>query len=240
VLVDGDDTYDADAAPGLINELIDRQLDCVNGVRVATETMCYRVGHKLGNRLFTAIVGSIFGNRTSDLLTGYRVFSRRFVKSFPSLASGFEIETEMIIHALEMRVLMSDVATNYRARPEGSVSKLSSFRDGIRILRAIGLLIKQERPFQFFSIVAIVLVVGAATLFFPVLLEYLQTGIVRRFPTAGLSATMMLAAGLSFVCGLILETVTRARREMKRLFFLHQPLPPYLAMTALRSHPSWG
>lgn len=228
VLVDGDNTYDASAAPRLIQELIDRQIDCVNAVRVAGDRDAYRAGHRLGNWMFTKLVGAIFGHRTADLFTGYRVFSRRFVKSFPSLVSGFEIEAEMTIHALELHVLMADVPTWYAARPEGSASKLKSYRDGLRILRTIGLLIKEERPFQFFGIVAIALAAVAVLIFLPVLAEYLQTGLVRRFPTAILSVALTLSAGLSFACGLILDTVTRGRREMKRLHFLHHPIPRYL------------
>lgn len=229
VLVDGDNTYDASAAPQLIRELINRQIDCVSAVRVANEKEAYRPGHQFGNWMFTKLVGAIFGHRTADLFTGYRVLSRRFVKSFPALASGFEIEAEMTIHALELRVLMADVPTNYAARPPGSASKLSSYRDGLRILRTIAVLIKEERPFQFFGTIAVVLTLVALMIFLPVFMDYLATGLVRRFPTAILSVALTLAAGLSLACGLILDTVTRGRREMKRLNFLHHPVPPYLA-----------
>lgn len=230
VLVDGDNTYDASVAPQLINELITSQLDCVNGARVASDENAYRSGHRLGNWLFTTFVSQIFGRNISDVLTGYRVLSRRFVKTFPALSSGFDIEAEMTIHALELCILMKDVPTIYRPRPNGSVSKLNSYRDGLRILRTIGLLIKEERPFQFFSIVAALLASLALAIFLPVFFEYLDTGLVRRFPTAILSAALMLAGSLSFVCGLILETVTRGRREMKRLHFLQHTAPSYIAL----------
>ena len=229
LLVDGDNTYDASAAPELIGELIDRQVDCVSAVRVAIDKSAYRTGHQFGNWIFTKLVGTIFGHRTADLFTGYRVFSRRFVKSFPALSSGFEIEAEITIHALELRVLMADVPTRYAARPEGSVSKLNSYIDGFRILRTIAVLIKEERPFQFFGAVAIVLMLAAFVIFLPVFTEYLATGLVRRFPTAILCVGLTLAAGISFACGLVLDTVTRGRREMKRLLFLHHPVPSHLA-----------
>jgi hypothetical protein len=173
--------------------------------------------------MLTALVALVFGRRTTDMLTGYRVFSRRFVKSFPSLTTGFEIETEIIVHALEMRMLMADVETEYRGRPEGSASKLSTFQDGGRILKLIGILIKEERPLSFFSLIGLGLFLAAVAIFIPVFIEYLQTGLVRRFPTAILATALVLTAMLSIVCGLVLNTVTLGRREMKRLFYLQQP-----------------
>ena len=220
VLVDGDSTYEAEAAPKMIDLLLQQNLDMVNGVRVSNKKEAYRPGHRFGNWLLTTLVAWMFGQKTTDMLTGYRVFSRRFVRSFPALTSGFEIETEIIVHALEMRVLMEDFPTKYGERPQGSASKLNTIRDGVRILRTIGILIKEERPFSFFCAVGAILLIAATVIFIPVFLEYLQTGAVRRFPTAILSVGMVLTAMLSMTCGLILSTVTLGRREMKRLFYL--------------------
>jgi glycosyltransferase involved in cell wall biosynthesis len=223
VLVDGDCTYEAAAAPNMIRTLIDGNLDLVNGLRHSTVQEAYRPGHRLGNWMLTALVALIFGRRTRDMLTGYRVFSRRFVKSFPSLTAGFEIETEIMVHALELRMLMTDYETEYRDRPAGSASKLSTLQDGAKILRLIGVLIKEERPLSFFGLIGLVLFITAVVLFIPVYIEYLQTGLVRRFPTAILATGLVLAAILSVACGLILSTVTLGRREMKRLIYLQQP-----------------
>ena len=223
VLVDGDSTYDAAAAPHMIAKLIDDHLDLVNGVRRSSQQEAYRLGHRFGNLMLTALVARGFGRRTTDMLTGYRVFSRRFVKSFPSLTSGFEIETEIIVHALELKMLMADVETTYGGRPAGSESKLSTVRDGVRILRTIGVLIKEERPLAFFGMVSVVLLLAAVAIFVPVYIEYHQTGLVRRFPTTILATGMVLASALSMACGLILSTVTLGRREMKRLIYLQQP-----------------
>lgn len=223
VLVDGDCTYEAEAAPRMIRTLIDGNLDLVNGVRRSMVQEAYRPGHRFGNWMLTALVAMVFGRRTSDMLTGYRVFSRRFVKSFPPLAGGFETETEIIVHALEMRMLMADFETEYRGRPEGSESKLSTFHDGARILRLIGVLIKEERPLSFFATIDLALFLAAVLIFIPVLIEYVQTGLVRRFPTAILATGLVLASLLSLVCGLVLSTVTLGRREMKRLIYLQQP-----------------
>ena len=227
VLVDGDCTYEADAAPKMIRLLMDENLDIVNGVRVSDIKEAYRPGHRFGNWLLTTLVAWMFGHRTTDMLTGYRVFSRRFVRSFPALTSGFEIETEIIVHALEMRLLMKDFPTRYRERPEGSTSKLNTIRDGIRILRTIGILIKEERPLSFFVALGAILLLAATLIFIPVFLEYLQTGAVRRFPTAILAVGMVLSAMLSMTCGLILSTVTLGRREMKRLMYLQYPKASY-------------
>jgi len=223
VLVDGDSTYEAAAAPNMIRTLIEGNLDLVNGVRHSTVHQAYRPGHRFGNWMLTALVALIFGRRTRDMLTGYRVFSRRFVKSFPSLTAGFEIETEIMVHALELRMLMTDFETEYRDRPEGSASKLSTLQDGAKILRLIGVLIKEERPLSFFGVIGLVLFLTAVVLFIPVYIEYLHTGLVRRFPTAVLATGLVLAAILSVACGLILSTVTLGRREMKRLTYLQQP-----------------
>lgn len=227
VLVDGDSTYEADAAPKMIRLLIDENLDIVNGVRVSDIKEAYRPGHRFGNWLLTTLVAWMFGHRTTDMLTGYRVFSRRFVRSFPALTSGFEIETEIIVHALEMRLLMKDFATKYGERPEGSTSKLNTIRDGMRILKTIGILIKEERPLSFFVALGAVLLLAATVIFIPVFLEYLQTGAVRRFPTAILAVGLVLSSMLSMTCGLILSTVTLGRREMKRLMYLQYPKASY-------------
>ena len=223
ILVDGDSTYEADAAPKMVACLVDQNLDMVNGVRVSEIKEAYRPGHRFGNWLLTTLVAWMFGHRTTDMLTGYRVFSRRFVRSFPALTSGFEIETEIIVHALEMRLLMQDFPTKYGERPEGSTSKLNTISDGVRILKTIGILIKEERPFSFFFALGAVLLLTATVIFIPVFLEYQQTGAVRRFPTAILSVGMVLSSMLSMTCGLILSTVTLGRREMKRLFYLQYP-----------------
>ncbi len=225
VLVDGDDTYHAASAPDLVAKLIDEQLDMVNGARVSSVQAAYRPGHRFGNVLLTGLVTAIFGHRTEDMLSGYRVFSRRFVKSFPSLAAGFEIETELTVHALELRMPLAEVPTPYKERPVGSVSKLSTFRDGFRILWLISKLVKEERPVQFFGIGALILAVISVIIALPVFRTYMETGLVPRLPTAVLATGLMLLAFLSLVCGLILDTVTRGRREMKRLAYLSLAAP---------------
>jgi glycosyltransferase involved in cell wall biosynthesis len=225
VLVDGDDTYDAASAPLLIETLLRDRLDMVVGARVAQDRAAYRRGHRLGNVVLTGLVGLIFGNRFRDMLSGYRVFSRRFVKSFPALSAGFEIETELNVHALELRMNVTEVDTPYRERPEGSFSKLSTFRDGWRILRTIGHLVKEERPLEFFGVLALALSVASLGFGTPVILEFMDTGLVRRFPTAILATGLMLLAFLSLASGLILDTVTTARREMKRLAYLSLAAP---------------
>ena len=220
VLVDGDNTYDAEAAPRLVETLVSQSLDMVNGCRIAQAGAAYRRGHRIGNRLLTGLVALLFGKRTKDMLSGYRVFSRRFVKSFPALSRGFEIETELTVHALELRMPIADVDTNYVDRLPGSMSKLNTIRDGFRILGMIASLVKEERPLPFFASVGGLLVLLSLTLAFPVVVEYLETGLVRRFPTAILASAIMITAVLSFFSGLILETVTHGRREMKRLAYL--------------------
>ena len=223
VLVDGDDTYDAASAPALIRRLLDERLDMVNAARVTDIRAAYRPGHRFGNVLLTTMVARVFGNRIGDMLSGYRVFSRRFVKSFPALSSGFEIETELTIHALELAMPVAEVATPYKERPEGSISKLRTFRDGFRILGTIIRLIKEERPLSFFTVVFALLALVSTVLAWPVLTTFLSTGLVPRLPTAVLAATTMLLAFLSLACGLILETVTRGRKEIKRMSYLAIP-----------------
>jgi glycosyltransferase involved in cell wall biosynthesis len=220
VLVDGDGTYDAHSAAAMVEHLLSNSLDMVNGARVAVTSTAYRPGHVMGNKMLTGTVALIFGDRLSDMLSGYRVFSRRFVKSFPALASGFETETELTVHALELRLPIAEMPTPYRDRPEGSQSKLRTFRDGFRILRTIMLLVKEERPLQFFSSVALLLSVTSLALGWPLLMTFLETGLVPRLPTAVAATGLMILASVSFVTGLILDTVTLTRREMKRLHYL--------------------
>jgi glycosyltransferase involved in cell wall biosynthesis len=229
VLVDGDGTYDAAAAPAMVRLLIEERLDMVTGVRVTPEEVAgaYRAGHRFGNAVLTGLVRMIFGDRITDMLSGYRVFSRRFVKSFPALAEGFETETEFTVHALQLRMPVGEVGVRYGERPRGSASKLNTFRDGFRILRTILILVKGERPLAFFSAAGALLAALALALFLPVLSEYLRTGLVPRLPTAVLSTGLGLAALLSFACGLILDTVTRGRREAKRIAYLAIPAPDF-------------
>lgn len=223
VLVDGDATYDAASAPKLIQTLLDESLDMVNGARVTEIEKAYRPGHRFGNWLLTSMVAWIFGNRFKDMLSGYRIFSRRYVKSFPALSAGFETETELTVHALELRMPTAEIMTPYKDRPVGSVSKLSTFRDGFRILWTIVVLVKEERPMQFFSLAAALLMAIAVMLIVPVVGDFFRTGLVPRLPTAVLSMGLMLIGFLSLSCGLILETVTRGRREMKRMRYLNVP-----------------
>jgi glycosyltransferase involved in cell wall biosynthesis len=225
VLVDGDDTYDAASAPTLIKKLLDEQLDMVNGARITELAGAFRPGHRFGNHLLTSIVGQIFGNYFDDLLSGYRVLSRRFVKSFPALATGFEIETELTVHALELRIPLGEVPTPYKHRPHGSASKLRTVRDGFRILRTILILVKEERPLQFFFTLFALLAATSGALGLPIIGEYYSSGLVPRLPTAVLSTGIMLLAFLSLTCGLILDTVTLGRREMKRMHYLQIPAP---------------
>jgi glycosyltransferase involved in cell wall biosynthesis len=220
VLVDGDGTYDAASARRMVDLLLAESLDMVNGARVATAAKAFRPGHLFGNRMLTGTVAMIFGDRLKDMLSGYRVMSRRFIKSFPALATGFETETELTVHALELRLPIAEVQTPYRDRPPGSHSKLNTFRDGWRILRTIFFLVKEERPLQFFSTVAAVMIVAAVVLGVPLLTEYLRTGLVPRFPTAILATGLTILGFVSFIAGLILDTVTLGRRELKRLHYL--------------------
>jgi len=220
VLVDGDGTYDANSAGAMVELLLNNSLDMVNGARIAVTSAAYRPGHVVGNKMLTGTVALIFGNRLTDMLSGYRMFSRRFVKSFPALASGFEIETELTVHALELRLPIAELPTPYRDRPVGSQSKLRTFRDGFRILRTILMLVKEERPIQFFSSVALLMSAAALTLGWPLLVTFLETGLVPRLPTAVAATGLMILAFVSFVTGLILDTVTLTRREMKRLHYL--------------------
>jgi hypothetical protein len=219
VLVDGDGTYDAASAPRMIDRLLDDDLDMVNAARDGTEG-AYRRGHRFGNKLLTGLVSRIFGNRLTDMLSGYRVFSRRFAKSFPGLAQGFEIETELTVHALELRLPIAEIVAPYGSRPPGSASKLATVRDGIRVLWTILVLIKEERPLPFFGLIAGLLAGTSVLLVVPIFITFMETGLVPRMPTAVLATGMMVLAFLSLACGLILDTVTRGRRELKRLYYL--------------------
>ena len=220
ILVDGDNTYDAASAPAMIEKFINEHLDMLNGARVTDIKLAYRPGHRFGNAMLTGLAAGIFGNRISDMLSGYRIFSRRFVKSFPVTSSGFEIETEFTIHALELNMPMAELQTPYKERPEGSESKLHTIRDGIRILKTIIVLVKEERPLQFFLTVSVVLALVALGLAWPILVEYLNTGLVPRFPTAILATGIMVLSFMSMGIGLILDTVSRGRKEMKRIAYL--------------------
>lgn len=220
VLADGDDTYDATAAPALIKKLVDEGLDVVTGVRVHTDASAYRAGHVWGNKMLTGLTAMIFNVKLADMLSGYRVMSRRFVKSFPFTAEGFGIETELTVHAVRLMMPMAEVDTSYKERPPGSVSKLSTYRDGFRILFTIAQMLREERPLLFFSVIAFVLALLSVALGTPVVLQYLRTGLVPRLPTAVLATSMMVIAFLSLLGGLILDTVTRGRWANKRLAYL--------------------
>jgi len=225
VLVDGDDTYDAAAAPQLVARLIERQLDMVIGLRRHTNVQAYRPGHVFGNWLLTSLVNWAFHARIGDMLSGYRVMTRRFVKSFPALSTGFEIETDLTVHALEMGVAIEEAPIPYRERPEGSVSKLNSIQDGIRIMRFVARLVREQRPIEFFTASALVLLLAGAVLGVPVILEFLQTGLVPRQPTWLMAVSLGLLAFLSITCGLILDGVSVARREARRMAYLAFPEP---------------
>jgi glycosyltransferase involved in cell wall biosynthesis len=223
VLVDGDDTYDAAAAPAMVGMLLADRLDMVTGTRVAEIAAAYRRGHRLGNRVLTGAVRLVFGNRITDMLSGYRVFSRRFVKSFPAMASGFETETEFTVHALELSMPLGELEITYRERPMGSASKLRTYVDGIRILRTIFTLVKNERPLEFFSLVGVVLMTTGLLIGLPVVLEFFATHLVPRLPSAILALGLVLLSFLSFANGLVLASVARGRKEMKRLAYLAIP-----------------
>ena len=223
VLVDGDATYDAPSAPRMIAMLVQDRLDMVVGLRVDQVRAAYRVGHRTGNWMLTNFLSSVFGQAFKDILSGYRVFSRRFVKSFPVLSDGFEIETELTVHALELALPVAEVETPYYARPEGSFSKLNTWRDGFRILGTILKLYRSEKPLRFFSAIGVFLALVSISLALPILITYLEQGMVPRLPTAVLSMGLMIVAMLSVSSGLVLDTVTRGRREMKLLAYLSQP-----------------
>ncbi len=225
VMVDGDDTYDASRAQELVDALVEDNLDMVVGRRVETHQAAYRAGHRLGNAVLTGLVRWLFAANIVDMLSGYRVFSRRFVKSFPSFSREFEIETELTVHAMQMRMPVAEVNTDYKERPPGSTSKLRTFRDGWRILVTIMNLMRNERPLLFFSLIGLFLTILAVILGIPVLSTYLDTGLVPRFPTAILCTGLIVIAFLSVATGLILDLISHVRRETKRLAYLEYPSP---------------
>jgi len=225
VMVDGDDTYDASAAPALVAATLRDNLDMVVGKRIETHQAAYRAGHRLGNRVLTGLVRWLFGAQIDDMLSGYRVFSRRFVKSFPSFSREFEIETELTVHAMQMRMAVAELATDYKERPPGSTSKLRTFRDGWRILLTITNLMRNERPLMFFSLLALLIGAVAIALAVPVVLEFTQTHAVRRFPTAILCTGLGVIAVGCMATGLILDLVAHVRREAKRLVYLQYAAP---------------
>lgn len=228
VMVDGDNTYDAQAAPRLIERLVEDGLDMVVGTRVTEEREAYRFGHRFGNALLTRCVAGFFGRSFHDMLSGYRVFSRRYVKSFAAHAPGFETETELTVHALELRMPVAEVETHYKARPEGSVSKLNTWRDGLRILFMIFRLVKSERPLAFFSTGFALSMLLSVVLAVPLVETWLETGLVPRLPTAMLCVALVLFGVILLTCGIIMGAVTRARGELKRF--------AYLAVPALEPH----
>ena len=225
VMVDGDDTYDASVAPQLVARLVDENLDMVVGRRVETHVDAYRAGHRLGNAVLTGLVRWLFGAKIVDMLSGYRVFSRRFVKSFPSFSREFEIETELTVHAMQMKMPVAELDTSYKERPPGSTSKLRTFRDGWRILLTITNLMRNERPLMFFSLVGTLVAIAALALGIPVFLHWLDTGLVPRFPTAILAMGLAVIGVLCVATGLILDLVAHVRRENKRLAYLGLPAP---------------
>ncbi len=225
VMADGDATYDSASAPRLIAALLGEQLDMIVGSRVSQVQESYRRGHRFGNVLLTGMLARLFGRSFTDILSGYRVFSRRFVKSFPSLSAGFEIETEISVHALELKMPCAEIETPYFARPEGSTSKLSTYGDGWRILSTILTLYRIERPLLFFGLAGGLLLLLALVLAAPLVVTYLHTGLVPRMPTAVLATGLVILAALSLFAGLILDTVVRGRREVRRLAYLAHPAP---------------
>ncbi len=225
IMADGDATYDAAAAPALVKQLIDENLDMVVGARKSEVEAAYRRGHRFGNAMLTGMLARLFGRSFSDILSGYRVFSKRFVKSFPVLSSGFEIETEISVHALELTMPVAEQVTAYAARPEGSESKLNTYRDGWRILKTIIMLFRSERPMTFFGMIAALLALLAVILAVPLAITYMQTGLVPRLPTALLSTGLIILSAMSMMCGLILDTVVRGRLEMRRLAYLTYQAP---------------
>jgi glycosyltransferase involved in cell wall biosynthesis len=222
LMVDGDATYDCSVAPRMV-ALLKEGYDLVNVARKPTAPDSFRGGHRFGNRALTALVGFIFGTAVVDALSGYKAFSRRLIKTFPALSSGFEIETEILIHALELRVPICEIAAEYRKRPHDSPSKLRTFRDAFRILRLIGFFVRHERPIAFFSSLSALLVAASLWLGLPVVADYFATGLVPRLPTAVLAASLIVCAVVSFFSGVILDAITQTRREIKRLNYLSIP-----------------
>lgn len=222
IMADGDGTYDIGEVNHMVEELITNGLDMVTGLRIDSQDgAVFRPYHKFGNRLLTSMVSWLFGSQFKDILTGYRVMSRRFVKSFPALSRGFEIETELTIHSLDMRVPVKEIETKYSARPAGSTSKLNTYRDGIRILTTIIFLLKEVRPLLFFTSIFAILTLASVIMAVPIFVTFIETGLVPRFPTAILSTGLMILAFISLASGIILDNVTRGRRENKRMHYLN-------------------
>ncbi len=234
VLADGDATYDTASAPHLIARLLTDCCDMVVGARIGQQSAAFPKGHRLGNRLLTGFVATVFGTKLRDMLSGYRVLSRRFVKSLPVLSAGFEIETELTIHAMELGVTIAEIDTPYFARPEGSESKLDTWYDGVRILNMIIRLYRAERPLFFFSMFGLACAVASLALAIPIVITFVEVGLVPRIPTAVLSTGLMLTAFLAIACGFILDTVTRGRKEMKRLAYLAHRAPRHAEAPATR------
>lgn len=228
LMIDGDDTYDAAAAPQLVRTLLENQLDHVVGARVQQSDTAYRPGHAVGNKFLTGVVRSLYGNSFTDMLSGYRVFSRRYVKSFPALSQEFEIETELTIHSLHVRVPAEEVGVGFKDRAEGSESKLRTYRDGWRILRWIGRVTRHERPVLFHGAIAGLLALVSLILGAPVIVEFARTGLVPRFPTAFLAAAIMTIAGLVLAVGYVLDSIRHSREENARLAYLQFPAPQWL------------
>lgn len=223
VMVDGDDTYDASAAPYMVELLLRERLDMVVGRRIDSDTAAYRTGHRFGNAVLTGTVSWLFGARFQDMLSGYRVFSRRFVKSFPVFSPGFEIEAEITVHALTLQMPIQEVPTTYRPRPRGSVSKLHTYQDGFRILKMIFDLVRGERPLLFFSLTSFLFAIVSLSLGYPIVMQFLRTGLVPRFPTAILATGVAILSALSLASAFVLDTVTRSRRSAIKLSYLAIP-----------------
>ena len=225
VLVDGDGTYDARSAPRLVEFLLSEGLDMVVASRVSDRQEAYRSGHRIGNLALTWFAAQIFGRTFTDMLSGYRVFSRRYVKSFPAHSTGFEIETELAVHALELRLPVAEVETPYGARADGSLSKLNTYRDGLRILSTIHWLFRSEKPLAYYSFGFFLCIGTSIWLALPLVQVYLATGLVPRLPTAVLCAALILLGAILLTCGIVLDTVTQGRAEVKRLAYLSFPAP---------------
>lgn len=225
VMIDGDDTYDAAAAPTLVNTLLAGPYDQVTGVRAPVDAGAYRSGHEMGNRFFNRVVGVIFGHPVNDMLSGYRAFSRRFVKSFPAVSRAFEIETELTVHAINNRVPQTEVAVGFRDRPEGSESKLRTYHDGLRILRMIARLLHHERPLAVYSVISALLLFVGLALGVPVIVEFSRTGLVERFPTAFLAASVMVLSVLALIIGILLDGLRKIRQESTRISYMTFPAP---------------
>ena len=220
VMIDGDATYDVSAIPQMIEKLCSENLDMVVGCRKETEQECYRSGHRLGNRLLTDIVSFFLGGKLKDMLSGLIIFSKRFVKTFPARSEGFEIETELTIYAISRKLPVAEIDTNYFSRPENSFSKLSTYKDGFRILKTIVWLIKYERPLLFFGIISLLLMIVALILGVPVITEYFETGLVPRFPTAILASSISVCSLISFLIGIVLDSVVALKKENSHIFYL--------------------